>query len=165
MLAPLETLDELLIGGRHEYVRRICNDPQPEAPGWWTRSATLCDLPPPPTVAAAAAAATTADARAVADAPPAAAAPPASAAAPYPISEASRRARFPPTLVYTCWYDVFMPQAVADYEAVAPHQPACRLVVGAHDHWATVRLNNLQVWFRLMLDSLDAHMPLSLIHI
>ena len=61
--------------------------------------------------------------------------------------------------IYTCWHDVFLAQAIRDYEALAPHQSACRLVVGAHDHWGTQRPAHLGLVLRFVMACLETHLP------
>ena len=52
-----------------------------------------------------------------------------------------------------------MAQAIVDYVTLAPHQPACRLIVGAHDHWSCARPEHLGLILRVVLDCLETHLP------
>ena len=154
MHAPLHELDQLLMGDRHAFVQEVLETPQPSAPFWHTHSSTLCDLPPPlqqprtplePPYPVSAG-----------SAPPVASPP---HLAPKAAADATSLSPLPPVHIYTCWYDVFLVQAVNDFAAIAPRTPGCRLVVGAHDHWSVTRLSHLQIMLRGVIECLDTHMP------
>jgi len=118
------------------FAQEALASPHADAPCWCAPSSLLCDLPaPPPT-------------------PPLTLTP-----APTPTPTMTPARRFPPVHIYSCWHDVFLSQAIKDYAALAPHQPACRLIVGAHDHWSCARPEHLSLILRVVLDCLQTHLP------
>ncbi|KAL3905880.1 MAG: hypothetical protein SGPRY_010754 [Prymnesium sp.] len=57
------------------------------------------------------------------------------------------------------WHDFFIKGGLESYERASQLQPNCRLTVGCHGHWGLLLLPNLQILYRSLLKSLDAHMP------
>jgi predicted acyl esterase len=127
------------------FAQEALASPHADAPCWCAPSSLLCDLPaPPPT-------------------PPLTLTPPTPpltlTPTPTPTPTMTPARRFPPVHIYSCWHDVFLSQAIKDYAALAPHQPACRLIVGAHDHWSCARPEHLSLILRVVLDCLQTHLP------
>jgi len=158
LAAPLEQIDELLLGSKVGFVQEALVSPHADAPCWRTPSSLLCDLPalPPPTPVTALAATPPPPLPPSAATPTPSPTPTLTLTSPTPTPPARL---FPPVHIYSCWHDVFMAQAIVDYVTLAPHQPACRLIVGAHDHWSCARPEHLGLILRVVLDCLETHLP------